>query len=63
MKKQAPTLPPDNKEQSEAFIKKAKEIDADESGKGFNRFFEGISPLPDESTKTPLIKKKTSGET
>lgn len=62
MKKQAPDVPPDNKEQSEAFIKKAKGIDADESGKGFDRFFEGISPLPSTKTKTSPVKKKTGEE-
>jgi hypothetical protein len=63
MTKKKEIVPPDNAAQSEAFIKKAKEIDADESGKGFERFFEGISPLPNTSTKTPLVKNKTSGET
>jgi hypothetical protein len=63
MKKQVPALQPDDKEQSEAFIKKAKDIESDESGKGFDRFFEGISPLPNTSTKTSPVKKKTGEET
>jgi hypothetical protein len=34
----------DNKEQSERFIEKAREIEADESGKAFERAFKKVSP-------------------
>lgn len=47
-----PTPPPDNPKQSENFIKKAREIEAEESGETFDRTFDKIvrpnKPKPED---------------